>query len=68
MAEEIALECKETRDAAEAALEKAGLVHEIRTFPGVDHAFFNDTGPRYDEPAAKQAYEAVLAWFGRHLT
>ena len=56
-----------TRDAAKAALEKAGLVHEIRSFPGVDHAFFNDTGPRYDPAAATQAYQAVLAWFGRHL-
>lgn len=56
-----------TRDAARAALEKAGMVHEIRTFPGVDHAFFNDTGPRYDQAAATQAYEAMLAWFGKHL-
>lgn len=57
-----------TRDAAKAALEKAGLVHEIRTFPGVDHAFFNDTGPRYNAEAATQAYDAVRAWFGKHLT
>ena len=41
-----------SRDAAEAALQKAGLTHEIVTFPGVDHAFFNDTGPRYDAAAA----------------
>jgi len=31
-----------SRDAAAAALEAAGLVHELRTFDGVDHAFFND--------------------------
>jgi carboxymethylenebutenolidase len=35
-----------TRDAAKAALEKAGLVHEVVTFPG-QHAFMNDTGPRH---------------------
>ena len=40
-----------SRDAAEAALEAAGLEHELRTFAGVDHAFFNDTGAR-DDPAA----------------
>ena len=57
-----------TREAARAALEKAGMVHEIRTFPGVDHAFFNDTGARYEAQAATQAYQAVLAWFGKHLT
>ena len=41
-----------TRDAAEAALTAAGLTHELRVFDGVDHAFFNDTGPRYDAAAA----------------
>jgi carboxymethylenebutenolidase len=56
-----------TRDAATAALQAAGLVHEVRTFPGVDHAFFNDTGPRYSAAAADQAYQAVLAWFAEHL-
>jgi carboxymethylenebutenolidase len=56
-----------TRDAAQAALEKAGLVHELRTFPGVNHAFFNDTGARYDATQAAAAYQAVLDWFGQHL-
>ena len=56
-----------SRDAAKAALEKAGLVHDIVTYPGVDHAFFNDTGPRYDASAAAQAWTKVLDWFGRHL-
>ena len=37
-----------TRDAAEAALTAAGLTHELAIFDGVDHAFFNDTGQRYD--------------------
>lgn len=56
-----------SRDAAEAALTKAGLTHELVTFPGVGHAFFNDTGQRYDAGAAAQAYERVLDWFGQHL-
>ena len=56
-----------SRDAATAALEAAGLEHEIRTFEGADHAFFNDTGPRYDAEAAAEAYNALLAWFGQHL-
>ena len=46
----------------------AALTHELRTFPGVDHAFFNDTGPRYDAAAATEAYDALLAWFGQHLS
>jgi carboxymethylenebutenolidase len=56
-----------TREAAEAALQKAGLAHEIITLPGVNHAFFNDTGGRYDAAAAAEAYRRVLDWFGRHL-
>lgn len=56
-----------TRDAAEAALTKAGLTHELVTFPGVGHAFFNDTGQRYDAEAAAQAYERMVGWFERHL-
>jgi carboxymethylenebutenolidase len=56
-----------SRDAATAALERAGLTHEIVTYPGAGHAFFNDTGPRYDQDAATQAYAKLLDWFGRHL-
>jgi carboxymethylenebutenolidase len=56
-----------SREAATAALEQAGLTHEIVTFPGANHAFFNDTGPRYDQAAATQAYAKVLDWFGQHL-
>jgi carboxymethylenebutenolidase len=56
-----------SREAATAALERAGLTHEIVTYPGANHAFFNDTGPRYNQGAATQAYAKVLNWFGRHL-
>jgi carboxymethylenebutenolidase len=57
-----------TRDRAEAALKAAGLTYEMRTFPGAGHAFFNDTGPRYNAEAAQQAYREVLDWFGQHLS
>ncbi|HEU4413038.1 MAG TPA: dienelactone hydrolase family protein [Polyangiaceae bacterium] len=56
-----------SRDAAKAALERAGLAHEIVTYPGVDHAFFNDTGPRHNGEAAAKAWAKVLEWFGRHV-
>ncbi|MGH3391314.1 MAG: dienelactone hydrolase family protein, partial [Actinomadura sp.] len=56
-----------TRDAATAALERAGLTHESVTYEGANHAFFNDTGERYNATAATQAYQRVLDWFGRHL-
>ncbi len=57
-----------SRDAMDTALTAAGLTHEIRTFPGVDHAFFNDTGGRYDPTQAAAAFDEVVAWFADHLT
>jgi carboxymethylenebutenolidase len=56
-----------TRDAAAAALERAGLTHEAVTYEGANHAFFNDTGERYNATAAAQAYQRLLDWFGRYL-
>lgn len=56
-----------TRPAAEQALEEAGLTHKILVFQGADHAFFNDTGQRYNAQAAAEAYRELLAWFGEHL-
>ncbi len=56
-----------TRDAARTALEKAKLVHELVTYPKVGHAFFNDTGKRYDAAAAAAAWNRALEWFGRYL-
>jgi carboxymethylenebutenolidase len=36
-----------TRDAAKAALDKAGAQNEPVTYDNADHAFFNDTGERF---------------------
>ncbi len=52
-----------SRDAAKAALEAAGLEHEILTFLQADHAFFNDTGARFNVPAAEEAWRRVVGWF-----
>jgi carboxymethylenebutenolidase len=57
-----------TRDAATAALEAAGLTHEIVTEPGANHAFFNDTGANYNAAAATDAWARVLTWFDEHLS
>jgi carboxymethylenebutenolidase len=56
-----------TRGAAAAALRAARLRHQIVTFPGADHAFFNETGPRYNATAAAEAYRSVLSWFRRYV-
>jgi carboxymethylenebutenolidase len=55
------------RPAMTAALERAKLPHEIVIAPGVDHAFFNDTGPRYNATQAAAVYAKLLAWFGKYL-
>jgi carboxymethylenebutenolidase len=49
------------------ALDAAGLTYEIKVYPGADHAFFNDTGARYNEAAATDAYDRLLAWFDQYL-
>jgi carboxymethylenebutenolidase len=56
-----------SRPTAEAALSAAGLEHEIKVYPGVDHAFFNDTGGRYNARQAAGAYADVLGWLERYL-
>jgi len=56
-----------SRPAAQAALEAAGLAHQILTFTEADHAFFNDTGARFNAPAAEEAWRRVIGWYGRFL-
>jgi carboxymethylenebutenolidase len=53
--------------AAKAALDRAGLINDIVVEPNADHAFFNDTGPRYNASAADDAWHRVLDWFARYL-
>ena len=57
-----------SQPAAQAALDRAGLVNELIVEPDADHAFFNDTGPRYNPRAAADAWQRLQDWFGRHLS
>ena len=41
--------------------------YELHVYAGVNHAFHNDTGPRYDPVAACDAWAKTLAFFGRTL-
>jgi carboxymethylenebutenolidase len=56
-----------TEPVARAALEKAGLVFELVTEPDANHAFFNDTGDRYNATAAEDAWRRVQDWFTRYV-
>ncbi len=49
------------------AMQRANVTNEIIVYPGANHAFFNDTGERYNENAARQAWARMLAWFEKYL-
>ncbi|HSI42917.1 MAG TPA: dienelactone hydrolase family protein [Methylotenera sp.] len=51
----------------EAALKAAGTKYEAYVYPGVQHGFNNDTTPRYDEAAAKLAWQRTIAFFNSNL-
>jgi len=51
----------------EAALKAAGVRYEVFQPPGTQHGFNNDTTPRYDEEAAREAWRRTLALFDRRL-
>jgi carboxymethylenebutenolidase len=51
----------------QAALEEHGVTHEIITYDGAGHAFFNDTGGAYNAEAAEAAWRETLRWFEQHI-
>jgi carboxymethylenebutenolidase len=53
-------------DELTAALELAGVTHQINVYPGTQHAFSNDTGQRYNEEQALIAWDDTLAWLAQH--
>jgi carboxymethylenebutenolidase len=53
--------------AYEAALKAANVRYEGYVYPGANHGFHNDTTPRYDEAAAKLAWQRTVGWFNKYL-
>lgn len=53
--------------AYEVALKEHGKIYEAHIYPGTNHGFHNDSTPRYDEAAAKLAWERTLEWFRKYL-
>ncbi len=51
----------------EAALKKASVDYRIFMYEGAGHAFFNDTGSRYNEEAAKLAWERTINFLKEKL-
>jgi carboxymethylenebutenolidase len=53
--------------AYEAALKEAKVDYTVHMYEDTNHGFHNDTTPRYDEAAAKLAWERTIDFFNRTL-
>lgn len=61
-----------SKDVMEAALVEAsgkpgGQPHQVIVYPGVGHAFHNDTGARYNAVQAEKAWVATVEWFRKYV-
>jgi len=53
--------------AYEEALKANKVSYQMHMYEGANHGFHNDTTPRYDEKAAKLAWERTLDFFNKNL-
>lgn len=53
--------------AYEEALEANGVDYVAHVYEDTNHGFHNDTTPRYDEAAARLAWQRTLQFFEKHL-
>jgi carboxymethylenebutenolidase len=56
-----------TKDEIAQQLSRTGHPYQIKVYPGVDHAFHNDTGPRYNATQAEAAWVATINWFRQYV-
>ena len=43
------------------------MTHDGQVYAKAQHGFHNDTTPRFDEAAAKDAWTRTVAWFDKYL-
>jgi carboxymethylenebutenolidase len=53
--------------ALDQALDRRGVAHDIKIYPGTRHSFFSDNSRTYDKEAAADSWTRVLSFFGTHL-
>jgi len=53
--------------ALDEALDKSGIEHDIKIYPGARHSFFNDRGRAFNKEAAEDSWARTIAFFGMHL-
>jgi carboxymethylenebutenolidase len=57
----------DTAKAMTEQLQKAGVPNQVTIYPGVNHAFHNDTGARYAPETAQRAWVSTIEWFRKYL-
>lgn len=55
------------KDTIEPQLRRAGVPFQITIYPGVNHAFYNDTGARYGSEQARRAWSDTIDWLRKYL-
>ena len=53
--------------ALDQALDKSGIEHDIKIYPGARHSFFNDRGRAFNKEAAEDSWARTITFFGKHL-
>jgi carboxymethylenebutenolidase len=48
-------------------MKNLGKPYEAKVYPGAEHAFFNETGPQYNESAAQDAWTRTLGFLKKNL-
>lgn len=56
-----------SRTALEVELKKSGTPYQMTVYPGVGHAFHNDTGARFNADQAQKAWISTIEWFRKYL-
>jgi len=51
----------------ESELTAAGIPHDLKVYPGAKHSFFNDHWRNYNQAAASDSWQRVLAFFDSHV-
>jgi carboxymethylenebutenolidase len=57
----------EGRDELIAALEEAGVTFQLNIYPDTQHGFHEDTGQRWNEEQALQAWSDTVVWFETYV-
>lgn len=59
--------CRGMANRLEKTLRAYGIEHDVKTYAGVAHAFYDPFGPMYDAGAAEDAWIRTRAFIRRHM-